>query len=199
MGKRYPVVTLCGSNQFIEQVQEKLTLRGNIVITSVLQEDMDAGRLLSHRKMLADMHRSKIDMADAIFVMNPTGEISEAVWSDIRYAWMLGKRIDSMMPISLGEIADRVRGACEKAKKYAAEQHDWLAHVGPYHDPEKVVSFMYKGHWIVNPWLKYDAQNENFTWGCMDGNKINVDPFEHYGRKKAARYIEDILRMVERI
>ena len=83
--KKYPVVTLCGSTRFKEkflQVQKELTLRGYIVISVGLfghsgdeevWEGKDEDSLTQTKMMLDDMHKSKIDMADEIFVINPNG------------------------------------------------------------------------------------------------------------------------------
>lgn len=86
--KRYPIITLCGStrfkNEFME-VQKKLTLEGNIVISVGLfghagdeevWDGMDEGTLSKTKEMLDDMHKRKIDMADGIFVVNVDGYIA---------------------------------------------------------------------------------------------------------------------------
>jgi hypothetical protein len=105
MVNKYPVITLCGStrfkNEFMEE-QKRLTLEGNIVISVGLfghsgdqevWENMDEGTLTKTKKMLDDMHKCKIDMADAIFVINVGGYIGESTKSEIEYAKMHGKVI----------------------------------------------------------------------------------------------------------
>ena len=87
---KYPVITLCGSTRFKEQfmeAQKRLTLEGNIVISVGLfghsgdQEVWTEGT----KEMLDDMHKRKIDMADAIYVINVGGykvnpiEVEDAV------------------------------------------------------------------------------------------------------------------------
>ena len=81
----YPVITLCGSTRFKNEfmmAQKRLTLEGNIVISVGLfghsgdeevWENMDEGTLTKTKKMLDDMHKRKIDMSDAIFVINKDG------------------------------------------------------------------------------------------------------------------------------
>lgn len=106
--KKYPVVTLCGStrfkNEFI-QIQKELTLKGYIVISvglfghggdAEVWEDMDENSLTATKMMLDDMHKSKIDMADEIFVVNPGGYIGDSTWSEICYAFMTDKKIESI-------------------------------------------------------------------------------------------------------
>ena len=43
--------------------------------------------------MLADMHKRKIDMADAIYVINVGGYIGSSTRSEIEYARRMGKEI----------------------------------------------------------------------------------------------------------
>jgi len=85
----YKVITLCGSTRFkedFERVNKELTLQGNIVISvgcfghagDVFTEDQ--------KIMLDDIHKRKIDMADAIYVINKGGYIGESTKSEIKYA-----------------------------------------------------------------------------------------------------------------
>lgn len=95
---KYKVVTLCGSTRFKDaffEVQKRLTLEGCIVISvglfghsgddEVWREGMKA--------MVNDMHRRKIDMADAIFVVNVGGYIGESTRGEIEYALRNGKEV----------------------------------------------------------------------------------------------------------
>ena len=98
MQGKYPVITLCGSTRFKDQfmeAQKKLTLEGNIVISVGLfghsgdqevWENMDEGTLTKTKEMLDDMHKRKIDMADAIFVINVGGYVGSSTKSEIEYA-----------------------------------------------------------------------------------------------------------------
>ena len=101
----YKVITLCGStrfkNEFIE-AQKSLTLEGNIVISvglfghsgeSEVWENMDEGTLTRTKEMLDDMHKRKIDMSDAIYVINVGGYIGDSTKSEIKYAKEHGKDI----------------------------------------------------------------------------------------------------------
>ena len=105
MQGKYPVITLCGStrfkNEFME-VQKRLTLEGNIVISvglfghsgdSEVWDGMDEGTRSKTKEMLDDMHKRKIDMADEIFVINVGGYIGESTRSEIDYAIMNGKKV----------------------------------------------------------------------------------------------------------
>ena len=100
---KYPVITLCGSTRFKEQfmeAQKRLTLEGNIVISVGLfghsgdQEVWTEGT----KEMLDDMHKRKIDLADAILVINVGGYIGESTRSEIDYARRHGKQIRYLEP-----------------------------------------------------------------------------------------------------
>ena len=103
---KYPVITLCGSTRFKEEfmeMQKKLTLAGNIVISVGLfghagdeevWENMDEGTLTRTKEMLDDMHKRKIDMSDEIFVINKNGYIGDSTRSEIAYALEHGKKVN---------------------------------------------------------------------------------------------------------
>lgn len=102
---KYKVITLCGSTRFKDafmEVQNRLTLEGNIVISVGLfghsgddevWDGMDEGTLSKTKEMLDDMHKRKIDMADEIFVINAGGYIGESTRSEIEYAKAMGKPV----------------------------------------------------------------------------------------------------------
>ena len=95
---KYPVITLCGSTrfkvQFIE-AQKRLTLEGNIVISVGLFGHSGDDEVWTEgtKAMLDDMHKRKIDMADAIFVINVGGYIGSSTRSEIEYATKTGKEV----------------------------------------------------------------------------------------------------------
>ena len=104
----YRVITLCGSTKFKKEfmeVQKKLTLKGNIVISVGLfghsgdDEAMDD----ETKQMLDDMHKRKIDMADGIFVINVGGYIGKSTRSEIKYAVDHNKSIEYLEPEQLLE------------------------------------------------------------------------------------------------
>ena len=100
---KYKVITLCGSTRFKKEfmeTQKRLTLEGNIVISvglfghsrdSEVWENMDEGTITKTKKMLDDMHKRKIDMADEIFVIDVGGYIGDSTKSEIEYAKGKGK------------------------------------------------------------------------------------------------------------
>ena len=95
---RFPVITLCGSTRFKEQfleAQKRLTLEGNIVISIGLfgHSGDDEVWTPGTKEMLDNMHKRKIDMADAIYVINVGGYIGSSTRSEIEYAEKHGKTI----------------------------------------------------------------------------------------------------------
>jgi len=106
MQGNYPVITLCGSTRFKDEfykAQKTLTLEGNIVISvglfghdgdSEVWDGMDEGTAGKTKKMLDEMHKRKIDMADSIFVINVGGYIGDSTKSEIEYAIAHGKKVE---------------------------------------------------------------------------------------------------------
>ena len=95
---KYKVITLCGSTRFKDaflEVQKRLTLEGNIVISVGLFGHSGANEawVEGTKEMLDDMHKRKIDMADEIFVINVGGYIGDSTRSEIEYAKKTGKSI----------------------------------------------------------------------------------------------------------
>ena len=85
----YKVITLCGSTKFkedFERVNRELTLAGNIVISVGAFGHSGDSFTDDQKVMLDDIHKRKIDMADAIYVINKGGYIGESTKSEIKYA-----------------------------------------------------------------------------------------------------------------
>ena len=99
MQGKYKVITLCGSTRFKDEfmeVQKRLTLAGNIVISVGLFGHSGDDEVWSEgvKEMLDDMHKRKIDMADEIFVINKNGYIGTSTRSEIEYAKKSGKQVE---------------------------------------------------------------------------------------------------------
>lgn len=111
MQGKFRVVTLCGSTRFKDDFireQKRLTLEGNIVISvglfghsgdNEVWENMEEDTITKTKEMLDDMHKSKIDMADEIFVVDKNGYIGTSTKSEIEYAFCSGKKIRFMEPL----------------------------------------------------------------------------------------------------
>lgn len=124
---KYRVITLCGSTRFKDaflEAQKRLTLEGNIVISvglfghagdTEVWEGMSEDTVTRTKEMLDDMHKRKIDMADAIYVINVGGYVGESTQSEIRYAMDAGKDILYLEPDK--PYPPTVRDSLERVKK----------------------------------------------------------------------------------
>lgn len=95
-GIDYKVITLCGSTKFKDeflQALKDLTLAGNIVLSVGLFGH--SGDIITdgQKEMLDDIHKAKINMSDAIYVINKNGYIGESTKSEIQYAKKLNLEI----------------------------------------------------------------------------------------------------------
>ena len=90
------IVALCGSMKFSAQMQEtaeRLELEQGLVVLAPIAHVLDRELTGDEKALLGQLHRAKIDLADAVYIVNPGGYIGEAVRSEIEYARSLGKEI----------------------------------------------------------------------------------------------------------
>lgn len=96
----YKIVTLCGSIRFKDdfvKVQNESTLQGNLVISIEFFETELSDEIKS---MLDDMHKTKIDMAHEIYVINKDGYIGRSTRNEINYAIKTGKTVKYLESIN---------------------------------------------------------------------------------------------------
>lgn len=99
---RPEIVTLCGSTRFkdeINRINAELTMQGTLVISLGVFGHVD---MPDHdwttdgnadKRMLDDLHRHKIALADRVFVVNVGGYIGESTRGEIAFAVRLGKPV----------------------------------------------------------------------------------------------------------
>lgn len=91
------IITVCGSTRFkseIEQVARDLTLQGHIVLTPCVFHHQEEEEMSTETKIRLDnLHRQKINMSDAIFVVNLDGYIGESTYGEIDWAEKMKKEI----------------------------------------------------------------------------------------------------------
>ena len=90
------VVTLCGSVRFwdkIQEVSERLELENEYVVIGIIPHMMDRDLTENEKDLLGEFHLKKIDLSDAIYVVNVDGYIGESVKKEIEYAKEKGKEI----------------------------------------------------------------------------------------------------------
>lgn len=88
------VVTICGSMKFAEdmkQIASNLELEKNYCVIQCVYNlpKLDAEKL----EQIAKLHEKKIDISDAIYVVNINGYIGESVKREIAYAKSHDKEI----------------------------------------------------------------------------------------------------------
>lgn len=90
------IITLCGSLRFkkeMMEVAEKLALLGDCVLTPVYPTSDNIVRTEEQLIKLREAHFKKIELLDAIFVVNVNNYIGESTKLEIEYAKKLGKEI----------------------------------------------------------------------------------------------------------
>ena len=97
IGERHKIITLCGSTKykdlFLQKAQD-LTLEGWIVIQPGVFAHTDNIKITDEQKIELDkIHKQKIDISDAIFVINKDGYIGDSTKSEIEYAITHNKQI----------------------------------------------------------------------------------------------------------
>lgn len=94
MPARCKVITLCGSVRFREtfqQVQQRLTLEGSLVLCPVFFDDIQPDA--EAKALLDQLHRQRIDMADEVLIINVDGYIGQSTRAEIDYAIRMGKPV----------------------------------------------------------------------------------------------------------
>ncbi len=93
---RRKVVTLCGSVRFWDKIQElyeKLELENKYAVIGITPHVMNRNFTEDEEDLLDELHRIKIDLADAIYVVNVNGYIGKSTREEIEYAKQKGKEI----------------------------------------------------------------------------------------------------------
>ena len=94
------IVTICGSMKFKEKMIEivkDLEIKDKyVVIQFIYSNDKFSD---NEQSILADLHYKKIDISDAIYVVNVDGYIGSSTGKEVEYAKKLGKEIMYLEPI----------------------------------------------------------------------------------------------------
>lgn len=115
------VYTLCGSSRFrdaFDLANMNLSLQGHIVISLGMFGHVDhpqGARWLASdgdestpaKRTLDELHFRKIDLSDAIYVINVGGYVGGSTRREIAYARNLGKDVEWLFPGAIpAEVAD---------------------------------------------------------------------------------------------
>ena len=90
------IITLCGSLKFqkeMMEVAEKMALEGNCILTPVYPVLENYERPDEQLERLKEAHFKRIELSDAIFVINENNYIGKSTNLEIEYAKKLGKEI----------------------------------------------------------------------------------------------------------
>ena len=90
------VITICGSLKFQKEmmiVAEKLALEGNCVLTPVYPISEKLEKTEEQLEKLKEAHFKRIELSDAIYVINKDNYIGKSTELEIEYAQKLGKEI----------------------------------------------------------------------------------------------------------
>ncbi len=90
------IITLCGSLKFKKEmmiVAEKLALKGNCVLTPVYPILENYERTDEQLQQLKEAHFKRIELSDAILVVNVNNYIGKSTNLEIEYAKKLNKKI----------------------------------------------------------------------------------------------------------
>lgn len=96
------IITICGSMKFQEQmieVAKKLELEEQYIVIQCVY--FDKSRILTSQEIsvLNELHYRKIDISDAIYVVNVGGYMGESTQKEIEYAHSLNKEVLFFEPI----------------------------------------------------------------------------------------------------
>lgn len=90
------IVTLCGSMRFddrMAEIAERLELEGGYAVIGVISHVLSKELTDSEIELLGELHKRKIEVSDAIFVVNIGGYIGKTTRDEIEFARSLGKEI----------------------------------------------------------------------------------------------------------
>lgn len=90
------VITICGSLRFENEMKywsEKLELEGNCVLAVIYPARSKESLSKEDEEQLGIAHKKKIDLSDAIFVINKNGYIGNSTRSEIDYARLHNKEV----------------------------------------------------------------------------------------------------------
>ena len=90
------IVTLWGSIRFwnkIQEIAEKLEIENEYAVIGLIPHVMNRDFTEKEKELIGELHKIKIDVSDAIFVVNVGGYIGKSTRSEIEYAKSKGKEI----------------------------------------------------------------------------------------------------------
>lgn len=91
------VITICGSLKFYEEMMKiavQMELAGNVVLTPIIPINENKEDLTKEEvSILGKMHKKKIELSDAILVVNVNGYIGNSTKEEMEFARSLKKEV----------------------------------------------------------------------------------------------------------
>ncbi len=123
------VITICGSTRFkdeIIEVAQTLTMDNHIVLVPCVFHHADEIELTEEQKIRLDnLHKQKINMSDAIFVVNKDGYIGASTYGEIDWAQRMKKEVYFLENPNPEKEEEKEENASEK------EETETTIEVGP--------------------------------------------------------------------
>lgn len=117
------IITICGSSRFKDQIlktAEELTLMGHIVLMPMVFQHADNVELSVEQKIQLDnLHKLKINMSEAIYIVNVDNYIGESTYGEIDWASKMGKQI-----IFLNEVEPVVENLPEEESNIVSSKEE---------------------------------------------------------------------------
>lgn len=88
------IVTICGSMKFKDKMMEvakNLEIENKYVVIQCIYSNDEFSE--EDKKVLADLHYNKIEISDAIYVVNVNGYIGKSTSKEIEVAKKMGKEV----------------------------------------------------------------------------------------------------------
>ncbi len=95
------IVTICGSMKFQSQmmeIAERLELENGYIVIQCTYSDKERIFTSHDIQVLSELHYKKIDISDAIYVVNIGGYIGQSTRNEIAYARSLNKEVMFLEP-----------------------------------------------------------------------------------------------------
>ena len=94
------IVTICGSMKFKDKMMEiskELEIKNKYVVIQCIYSNDKFSE--DEQQVLAMLHYNKIELSDAIYVVNVNRYIGSSTKNEIEYAKKLGKEVLYLVPI----------------------------------------------------------------------------------------------------
>jgi hypothetical protein len=104
------IITLCGSLRYKKEmmiIAEKMALEGNCILTPVYPVLEDYNRTDEQLIKLKEAHFKRIELSDAILVVNIDNYIGNSTNLEIKYAEKLEKEIIYYTDLKEGKVLER--------------------------------------------------------------------------------------------